>query len=271
MTEVAWQHDVETSRLLYALALASFAAIGALFAAVGALAVLVLGGSLLAGELGVLALFAAAGLLFARRLAVQVAVAHEQDSPPVSWRHLAAASAAWAGLDAVLLAAGVPFEAVVVPHVVAVFVGLPLAAFLASEGAVDTERGVFSAGGGDTDLAAVEAVSRLDFGPASVLRVRYHDGTVGSSAPRWLGVPREDAGRVRDALESSDADPPASNSQPLVAAVLGAFGVGLLAFTGFLGYVAATGGGDRAVVVGYAAVVVGLFAWIFLWLAVRER
>lgn len=271
MTEVTWRHDAETSRLLYALTLASFAAIGTLFVAVGALAVRFLAESLLAGELGVLALVAAAGLLFARRIAVQVAVAREQESPPVSMRHLAAVSAAWAAADAVLLVAGVPFEGVVVPHVVAVFGGLPLAAFLAGEGVVDTDRGVLDAGGGETDLAAVESVSRRDFGPLSLLRLRYHDGAVGSSAPRWLGVSREDAGRVRDALESSDAPAPEPTHRPLVAGVLAAFGVGLLAFAGFLASVAASGGGDRAVVVGYATALLGLFAAMFLWLAVRER
>jgi hypothetical protein len=272
VTRVEWTHTIETSQFLRALAVGAFSAIGAVFVAGAALLAVVVTSLVLAGAVAALVAGAALTALFSRRLVAQAALLEHREAflEPLSTRAVVAASAVWAAGDVLALAAGVPLAAVAAVHAAAVFVGLPVAAFLRSEGAVDTDAGTLTANGRDTTLAAIAAVSRYSLGPATVLRVRYHDGAAGASDPRWLGVLPTDADRVADALEASDAPPPDSNAQPLVAAVLGVFGFGILSFAAYLGYVAATGTGDQTVVVGYATLVTAVFAAVFLWLAVRE-
>ncbi|WP_336037773.1 hypothetical protein [Halobacterium yunchengense] len=273
MTLVEWTYTVETSRFLHSLTLTAVGAVGGLFVLVGALGAVVLGGSLLAGELAVLAVAAGLAVLFARRLALNVALAGREPGlrEYFSARELLGASAAWAAAygAALWLDAGTTVVRVCVFG--AALVCLPLGAALRSEGRVDTDEGVFEANGTEVPLAAVDAVSRYDVGPVTVLRVRYHEGAGGTRAPRLLGVPRADAGRVRAALEASEAAPPDRDRHPLVAKTLYAFGAAAFALAAGLAYYGVRAGGDAAVVGVYAAAFAALFGAIFAWLGYVER
>ncbi|MCD2204231.1 hypothetical protein [Halobacterium sp. KA-6] len=273
MTRVEWRYTAETSQLLRALSLAAFGAIGGLFVLVAALAVFVVGNSLLAGEFAILALVLAFGLLGARRLATHTALARSENGglPDFfSARELVAASVAWAAFLGTLLALDVPSQVVYACILVAVFVCLPVAAALRSEGYVDTAEGVFEANDREVSLAAVDSVRQYDLGPVSVLRVRYHDGAAGASTPRLLGVSPERASRVRDVLESSDESPPESDRNPAITRALYAFGVGSFTLAAAFAYFALTEAGDAAIIGGYVAVFAGFFGAMFVWLGYVE-
>lgn len=268
MTRVEWTYTVETSALLRVLTVVGAGAIGSVFVFVAVGLVLVVGGSLLAGEFAILGLVLAFTLLFGRRLAGYTALFRSgtpnvTDSVPA--RVLLAASVAWAVLLAALLAAGVQSELAFAVLVFAVFVSLPLAALLHSEGSVDTDEGVLDADGGDASLATVDRVRQFGLGRIALLRVRYHGGA-SASAPRLLTVPREQADAVQRALESSDAEPPESDRNPLVARTLYAFALGFLALAAAAVSLATSEGGDAAVVgwygAAFAVVLAGLFAWL---------
>lgn len=277
MTRVEWTYTAETSRLLRTLSVVGMGAFGGLFILVAVGAVFVVVASLLEGDFAILGLVLAFTLLFGRRLAGQAAI-FQTDVPNVtdvlSARELAAASLAWAGVIAVLLAAGVDSERVFGVLVLAVFLTLPLAALLHTEGYVDTDEGVVVADrgtstGSEATLAEVERVRRYDLGGIALLRVGYHEGT-GSSARRLLTVPAGQADAVKRALESSDADPPESDRNPLVAKTLYAFALGSFALAAAFGYFAATGTGDAVGVGVYVALFAGLFGAIFAWLGYVE-
>ncbi|GAA0265866.1 hypothetical protein [Halobacterium noricense] len=273
MTRIEWTYTVETSRLLRALALVAFGAIGGLFVLVAALAAVVVAGSLLAGEFAVLAILLAFGLLGARRLATHTALARSNKGgfPEfASGRELLAASVGWAAFLGALLALDVPSQVVYACILVAVFACLPLAAALRSDGCVDTAEGVFEANDREVSLAAVDDVRQYDLGPVSVLRVRYHDGAGGASDPRIVTVPREDADRVRTALESSEAEPPANSRNPTITRTLYAFGVGSFALAAAFAYFALTESGDATIIGGYVAVFAGFFGALFVWLGYVE-
>lgn len=272
MTRVEWRHTVETSRFLRVLAATALGAIGSLFVLGAGLLAFVVATSLLAGEIAVLAVIAFAGVLLARRLAVHVALVGRGDvdfSVFGSTRLFVAASVAWAVVIAAFLAFDAPIVVVQVGVLVAVFVFLPVVAGLRSEGYVDTETGVLHVRNRDTDLVLVNGVSRYSLGPLTILRVRYYTGA-GSTPPRLFGVPAGDAAGIESALESSDAEPPARDGNPLVAKTLYAFGVGALALAAGLVYFAFERGGDAAVVGTYAAVLAALFGAVFLWLGSVE-
>lgn len=277
MTRVEWTYTVETSRLLRALALAGVGAIGSIFVLVGVGLVFVVGTALLAGEFVILGVVLAFSLLFGRRLASQIAL-FQTDAPRLTdvlpARQLLAVSVAWAVLLAALLAADVQSELAFGVLVLVAFVSLPLVAFLRSDGYVDTDEGavvVDKTGGSGREgtLAGVDAVRRYDLGHIAVLRVRYHDGT-GSSAPRLLTVPAERADAVRRALVSSDADPPESDRNPLIAKTLYAFALGSFAVAAGFGYFAWTADGDATGIGVYIALFVGVFGLLFAWLGYTE-
>lgn len=277
MTRVEWTYTVETSRFLRLLAVAGMGGIGSIFVFLAAGLVFVVGISLLDGELAVLGALFAFAVLFGRRLASQAAL-FDSDIPNVTDslppRELLAASVGWAVLLAALLVAGVPSGAVYAVFAVAVTASLVLVALLHTEGYVDTDEGVVVAdrgtgSGSEAALAEVATVRRYDLGRVAVLRVGYHDGT-GSSARRLLTVPVDRADAVRAALESSDAAPPESDRNPLVAETLYAFAVGSLALAAGAVYVAVEEGGDAAVVGWYGAVFAGVLAALFGWLGAVE-
>ncbi|MUV59865.1 hypothetical protein [Halobacterium sp. CBA1126] len=273
MTRVEWRHTAETSSFLRALALAAFGAVGGLLVLVAALAAFVVATSLLAGEFAVLAVVLAFALLGARRLATHAALARSENGglPAfLSARELVTASVAWAAALAALLALDAPVWAVFACVLLAVFGCLPVAAALRSEGYADTEAGVFEANDSEVSLAAVDRVDRYDLGPLAVLRVRYHDGAGGASAPRIVAVPRERAARVRDALESSDATPSESDRNPAITRALYAFGVGSFALAAAFAYFAAAESGDAALVGSYVAVFAAVFGALFCWLGYVE-
>lgn len=273
MTRVEWTYTAETSRLLRALALAAFGAIGGLFVLVAALAAFVVAGSLLAGEFAILALLLVFGLLGARRLATHAALARSENGglPEfVSARELLVASVAWAGFLGALLVVNVPTWIPFACVALAVFVCLPVTAALRSEGYVDTDAGVFEANNREVSLAVVDTVRRYDLGPVTVLRVQYHDGAAGASDPRVVSVPREDAERVRAALESSEAEPPDSDRNPAITRTLYAFAVGSFALAAAFAYFALTESGDAAIIGGYVAVFAGFFGALFAWLGYVE-
>jgi len=269
VTRVEWTYTVETSRLLRTLAFASFGAIGGLFVAFAALALFVLAGALLAGEFAVLALLLAFGLLGARRLATHAALS-QVEGGYLSARDLAGPSVAWAVVFVAALALGAPPWTAFATVSVAILVFLPVAAALRSEGFVDTEDGRFEVNNRGASLAAVDRVNRHDFGPVTVLRVRYHDGAGGASDPRIVSVPRGDADRIRAALESSDADPPESDRNPTIARTLYAFAVGSFALAAAFAYFAANESGDAVGIGVYVALFAGLFGVLFAWLGYVE-
>ncbi|MCD2199880.1 hypothetical protein LPA44_08225 [Halobacterium sp. KA-4] len=273
MTHVEWTYTAETSRLLRTLALAAFGAIGGLFVLVAALAVFVVGSSLLAGEFAILALLLAFGLLGARRLATHTALAHSENGGLhdfFSARELLVASVGWAAFLGALLALNVPSQVVYACILVAVFVCLPVAAALRSDGYVDTAEGVFEANDREVSLAVVDGVRQYDIGPVSVLRVRYHDGATSASDPRIVTVPREDADRIRTAIESSEAEPPTNSRNPTITRTLYAFGVGSFALAAAFAYFALTASGDATIIGGYVAVFAGFFGLLFVWLGYVE-
>ncbi|NIC00320.1 hypothetical protein [Halobacterium sp. R2-5] len=272
MTRVEWTYTAETSRLLRALALAAFGAIGGLFVLVGALATFVVASSLLAGEFAVLAVLLAFGLLGARRLATHAALARSERGLPafLSARELLAASVGWAVFLGALLALDVPSEIVYACILVAVFGCLPVAAALRSEGYADTNAGAFEVNDHGGPLSAVDRVSRYDLGPVAVLWIRYHDGAGGASAPRLLGVPAERADSAQAALESSGAGPPERDRNPTITRTLYAFAVGSFALAAAFAYFAANETGDAAFLGGYVAVFVALFGTMFAWLGYVE-
>ncbi len=272
MTRVEWRYTAETSRLLWALSLAASGAIGGLFVLVAALAVFVVATSLLAGEFAILALLLAFGLLGARRLATHAALARSNDGffDVLSARELAVASVGWAVFLGALLALDVPSQVVYACILVTVFVCLPAAAALRSEGYVDTDEGAFEANDRELSLAVVDSVRRYDLGPVSVLRVHYHDGAAGASDPRIVSVSRRDADRVRAALEASDAAPPESDRNPTVTRALYAFAVGSFALAAAFAYFAANESGDAVGIGVYVAVFAGFFGVLFAWLGYVE-
>lgn len=273
MTRIEWTYTAKTSRLLHALVLAAFAAIGSLFLLAAALSAFVLARSLFAGEVAVLAVLAGFAVLFARRFALNLALARREPGlrEYVSPRELAAASAAWAVLFVTAVRAGVGTRAVFGCAFVVAVGCLSVGAALRSEGWVDTETGVFEANGTETALSAVDAVSRYDVGPVSVLRVRYHGDAAGPLSARLLGVPQADASRIRDALEASEGSPPERGHNPLVAKTLFAFAIGALALAAGFAVFGVRRGGDAAVVGAYGAAFAALFGVLFLWVGVTER
>lgn len=272
MTRVEWTYTVETSRFLRILALAGAGALAGFFGLVAAGLVFVVGVSLLSGDFAVLALLLGATLLGARRLATSVAL-FDSDVPTamdfLPARELAAACLAWAVALAALVALDIGSRAVYAVVVVVVTLCLSLAALLHSEGYVDTDEAVLDANRGEASLAAVAGVSRYDLGSAAVLRVHYHDGA-GSSAPRLLTVPVAKADAVERALVSSDADPPESDRNPLIAKTLYAFALGSFGVAAAFAYFAATESGDATGVGVYVAAFVGLFGLLFAWLGYVE-
>lgn len=273
MTRIEWTYTAKTSRLLHALALAAFGAIGSLFVLGAALVAFVVAGSLLAGEVAVLAVLAAVAVLFARRLALTLVLARRERGlrEYVSARELVAASVAWASVFAIAVRFGVGTRAVFGCVFAVAILCLSVGAALRSEGRVDTAAGVFEANGAETPLSTVDAVARYDVGPASVLRVRYHDAAAGSRSPRLLGVPRADAARIRDALEASDDAPSERDHNPLVAKTLLAFGAGALAVAAGFAAFGVQQGGDAAVVGAYGAAFAALFGVLFVWVGATER
>jgi len=277
VTRVEWTYTAETSRFLRLLAVVGMGGIGSIFVFIAAGVAFVVAASLLDGELVVLGVLLASAVLFGRRLASHAAL-FDSDVPNVTdslpARELLASSVAWAALLAALLVAGVQSEAVYAVFVLGVSAALVLVALLHSEGYVDTEEGVVVAdrgtgSGSEATLAEVATVRRYDVGRVAVLRVKYHDGT-GSSARRLLTVPVDRADAVRAALESSDADPPESDRNPLVAKTLYAFAVGSLALAAGGVYLAVGEGGDAAVVGWYGAAFAGVLAVMFAWLGAVE-
>lgn len=277
MTRVEWAYTVETSRFLRALAVVGAGAIGSIFVFLAVGLVFVVGGSLLAGELAILGVLLAFTLLFGRRLAMHAAF-FDSDIPNVTdylpARELLAASVGWAVFLVALLAVDVQAEVAFAVLVLAVFVCLPLAAFLHTEGYVDTDEGVVVAdrgtgSGSEATLAEVDRVRRYDLGRIALLRVGYHDGT-GSSARRLLTVPAEQADAVQRALVSSDADPPASDRNPLVAKTLYAFALGFVALAAGSTYLAVSGDGDATVIGWYGAAFAVVLAGLFGWLGATE-
>ncbi|MDH5019706.1 hypothetical protein [Halobacterium rubrum] len=276
MSRVEWTYTVESSRFLRVLAVAGAGAVGSVFVFVGAAVVLVVGSSLLDGEFAILGLLLAFGLLGARRLATHAALFDSETSTVTDVlpaRQVVAASVAWAVLLAALLAAAVQSEAVFAVLALAAVGCLLLAGLLHSEGHVDTDEGVVvvdgGGGGSEATLASVDDVRRHDLGSIAVLRVRYHDGT-GSSVPRLLTVPGEQTAAVQRALESSDAEPPESDRNPLIAKTLYAFALGSFVLAGVFGYFAAAERGDAAVIGAYVALFVSVFGLLFAWLGVVE-
>ncbi|MFC3477007.1 hypothetical protein [Halobacterium litoreum] len=277
MTRVEWTYTVETSRFLRLLAVAGTGAIGSLFVFLAVALGFVVVDFLLAGEFAILGVLLAFGLLGARRLATHAAL-FGSETPTVTdllpARELLAASVSWAVLLVALVAAGVQSELAFGALVLVAFVALPLVAFLRSDGYVDTDEGVVAVdrtggSGRDGTLAGVDAVRRYDLGHIAVLRVRYHDGT-GSSAPRLLTVPVERAGAVKRALVSSDAEPPESDRNPLIAKTLYAFALGSFAVAAGFGYFAWTADGDATGIGVYVALFVGVFGLLFAWLGYTE-
>lgn len=272
MTRVEWTHTAETSRLLRALALAAFGAIAGLFGFLATFSLFVLAGSLLAGEFAVLALLLAFALLGGRRLATHAALARADSG---SWdafsaRDLLAASVAWAGSLAGLLAAGAPVNLLFAVVIVAVFACLPVAAALRSEGYVDTKAGLFEVNNREASLSAVERVRRYDLGPVALLWVHYHDGAGGASAPRFFGLPAHQADSIETAIESSDAEPPERDRNPAIAWTLYAFAVGAFLLAAAFAYFAAGESGDAAAVGGYVALFAAFFGALFAWLGSVE-
>lgn len=272
MSRVEWTYTVESSSVLRALALLAVGAIGSVFVFAAALLTFVVAGALLAGDVVILAVIAATAVLFGRRLVVQLALASNVEGGTTSLvpaRELLAASVAWAVVLATLLALGAPFRAVYGGVLVGVFVCLPVVAALTSEGYVDTDDGSVHVNDSDIPLAAVERVSTYDLGVVTVLRVHYHEGT-GANVPRIHGTPPGDADRIRTALESSEAEPPATDRNPLISKTLYAFGVGSFAVAVAFAYLAATESGDAAGILVYVAMLATLFGSLFVWLGVVE-
>lgn len=277
MTRVEWTYTAETSRFLRTLSVVGMGAISGIFVLVAIGAVFVVGVALFEGDFAILGLVLAFTLLFGRRLAGQAAL-FQTDVPNVTdvlpaWSMLAS-SLAWAGVIVVLLTVDVVSELVFGVIVLAVFLTLPLVALLTSEGYVDTDEGVVVAdrgtgSGSESTLAEVESVRRYDLGSVALLRVRYHDGA-GSSARRLLTVPLEQADDIQRALESSDADPPESDRNPLIAKTLYAFALGSFAIAAAFLYYASTESGDAAGIVVYVALIAALFGSIFAWLGYVE-
>ena len=271
---MAWRHTVETSRLLRVASLVAMGAIGSVLVLGVAGAVGLVVASVLAGEFAVLAVLAAAAVLLGRRLAFHAALAANTEGGflgTFSRPEVLAASVAWAVAFVALAVLDAPRAVLFASFVVAVFGLLPLVALLSSEGEVDTAVGELRVGNHEVPLAAIDGVSPYDLGPVALLRVRYHDGAGGPTAPRLLGVSAADADRVRGALESRTGAPPAPTGNPGVEKALYAFGVGALGVAAALGYYAFREGGDAAVMVGYAAAMAALFGVLFLWLGAVER
>lgn len=273
MRQVEWEHSVETSRVLRLLALAGFGAIGAVPLLGVLLALWLVATTIVAGDLEALGVILVVGvffLLFAgRRLLLHVELFRHRESGATLWlpvRELAAASAVWATLTVVIALLDAPFVVVYALFVAGIFVALPTVAALTSEGAVDTAAGELHVNQKTASLAAIDSVARYDLGPIAVLRVRYHDSAASAASPRLLGVDRGDASRVREALESSTAEPPASDRNPLITKTLYAFGVGALAVASVLAYYAGTEGGDATVIAAYAAAFAAFFGALFVWL-----
>ena len=277
MTRTEWTYTIETSRLLHTLALVGAGAIGSLFVFFGGALVFVVATSLLSGEFAILATLLAFALLGARRFAPALAAFDSDISGTQGFlpaRELLAASVAWAVVLAALLAAGVQSAVVYGVVFVTAFVSFPVAALLHTEGYVDTDEGVVVAdrgtgSGSESTLAEVAAVRRYDLGGVAVLRVGYHDGT-GSSARRLLAVPAARADAVERALVSSDADPPESDRNPLIAKTLYAFALGSFGVAVAFGYFAVTEGGDAAGIGLYVALFASLIGCMFAWLGAVE-
>ena len=273
MTRIEWTYTTKTSRLLSALALAAFGVIGSLFVLGVALVAFVVVGSLLAGEVAVLAVVAGFAVLFARRFALNLALARREPGlrEYVSMRELAAASVTWAVVFATAVRVGVGPRVVFGCAFAVALVCLSVAAALRSAGRVDTAADVFEANDTEAALAAVDAVTRYDLGPVSVLRVRYHGDAAGPRSPRLLGVPRAEATRIRSALEASDDAPPEREHDPLVAKTLTAFGIGALVLAASVAVFGVRRGGDAATVGAYGAPAAALFGVLFLWVGATER
>lgn len=273
MTRVEWTHTVETSRLLRALAVAAFGAIGSVFVFAAALLLYVVGAALSSGEFAILGVLLAATLLLGRRLVTHAALVRHGDggiNRLLAVRELLAASVAWAAVVVVLLRLDAPNWVAFGGLLLAVFVFLPTVSVLRSEGYVDTDDGVLDVDSGEAPLAAIAEVSRYELGPVNLLRVRYHDGAAGASAPRLLGVPANAAAEIQSALEASDAEPSPSDRNPLITRTLYAFGVAALAFAALLAYYASQQRGDSVVLVAYAAALAAVFGGLFVWLGYVE-
>lgn len=273
MTRIQWSYTVETSPLLHYLTLLAIGAIGSIFVLAGAGAVFVVGASLVAGQVAVLAAIALFAMLFARRFALHVELARREPGlrEYFSGTELVAACVAWAAVVVAAFRYGGSSRLVYGCIVAVAFVCLPLVAALRSEGYVDTDAGTFTVNDTETSLTAVDAVSRYDIGRLSLLRVHYHDAAGGSAAPRLFGVPTDDAAHIRATLESSDGEPPDTDSNPLVARTLYAFGLGAFAVAVAFAYVGLRQGGDAAVVGTYGAAFAALFGVLFVWLGYVEN
>lgn len=243
-------------------------------------------GVILSGEYGVgLAVLAAVALAAMRVLPQYVAFRRDSSrSMPLygivrrlGWSRFAAASVfglgvLWVGLRLGSLGFFVAvFGTIAVPMVVV--------SLLTSEGELDADAGTLTYCGTDVDLSALAGARRIDLGAAGVVvyRFSYVSGATSPHLPRLVVVPAGDSAGADAALreavergvaaESEDYDPP----NPAIRATLAVFGVGFLAFGGVLLTVDPASPNPRAgAVLGYAALLSGVFGLLFLSLAVRS-
>ncbi|NHN59314.1 MULTISPECIES: hypothetical protein [Halorussus] len=279
--DVEWSHTVAESRLLRALAGASFGVLAAMALAAGVAAVAFTAGSFLSGRYGIAVALLFALLFTAARIAPQITAFRTGTSDRLALLHGALHDSGWLGLAAATaFGAGVVWLGVRLGDIeffLVVFgtIAVPMVAVsaLTSEGELRSDAETLTYCGTDIDLSALDGVRRVGLGGLVVYRLSYVAGAMTPTTPRFLVVPAGVDDALRAALDAGvAADPPESDpTNPAIRATLAVFGVGLLAFAGLLLTVDPTGPTPRGgAVLVYAALMAGLFGAIFLSLARRS-
>ncbi|WP_158056298.1 hypothetical protein [Halorussus halophilus] len=278
---VEWTHTVATSRFLRGLTALSLGIFGGGALAVGGGAVFLTAKLLLAGQYTVALAILLALVFAAARFAPQHLALHRswlsksnpfyEGTKKLGWRGFVVASlfglgVLWVGLQF----GGVGFF-VVVFGILAV--PIVIVSALTSEGELDAESHALTYCGTDVDLSALDSFRRVGLGTLVVYQLSFVSGAMSARTPRFLVVPATVDESIRQAVEtgvaldSPEYDPP----NRAVQATLAAFGIGCLAFGGLLLTVEpSSSNSDAGIVLVYGALVVGVFGFIFLSLAVRS-
>ncbi len=150
---------------------------------------------------------------------------------------------------------------------VGIFVLLPVASAVQSDGKIDTEENTLTYYNRTVDLDTLTRVRRLRVGALSILWLSYVSGTATTLTPRLVVLPTDIERRTRETFEAGVSQPVADEhhgSPRAVSIALGLFGFLFLSIGGVVFLIDQIPSGVDV----YFGVFLGLFGMIFLWAAV---
>jgi hypothetical protein len=149
---------------------------------------------------------------------------------------------------------------------IGIFVLLPIASAVQSDGKIDTEENTLTYYNRTVDLVTLSRVRRLRVGDLSFLWLSYVSGTATTLTPRLVVLPTDIERRTRETFEAGVSQPVEDEhhgSPRAVSIALGLFGFLFLSFGGIVFLIDQIPYGVSV----YFGVFLGLFGVIFLWAA----